>query len=162
MADIPLSEMSDRLLSAAKELKIMGDKAEFVGCSAVEGRMKDRIHVEGKDTFEKPIGINTKRRGKYSKRWAKVRAMAGRQISRIDLQFFGDLIAGYKVGLNDDGHALGFKNDLQAIKAQGHEERYRTSIFVPSLSEVLHGISATSKVIREETARINKKYFSDQ
>lgn len=105
------------------------DKWEVTALSTLEGLQKQRIHNDGLDS-------NLNQIGDYSSAWARIRAAAGRQTSKKDLQFNGDLIRGYGRGKNGDANVYGFFSDLQRLKAEGNQNQTDKEIFTPTDEEI--------------------------
>lgn len=118
------------LSRVARNIKSREPEALLLTAKRLEGLMKRRIFNDGKATSGSNIG-------KYkSKSWKKKRQQGGRQISKVDLQFKGDLIRSLKVVKDGDEVVLAIVNDKDFAKAKGNEERRKKKIFEPSKEEV--------------------------
>lgn len=79
---------------------------------------KRRIHNESKDVSGAEITYKRSRKtptkGAYSKSWASVRSGAGRQVSKVDFQFRGDLFRNFEAEPIPGGWGVGWTTSLSA------------------------------------------------
>jgi hypothetical protein len=95
--------------------------AEISSLKRVEGLVKLRVHNKGRNSEDTQIGT-------YSPGWAKVRRSRGKQVNFVDLQFEGDLIRGYSVGIHEGDNAFGFTSELE--KRAKMEAKYGPVFFL--------------------------------
>ena len=89
---------------------------------------KRRIHNESKDVSGSEITYKRSRktptRGAYSKSWASVRSKAGRQISKVDFQFRGDLFRNFEAEPIPGGWGVGWTTSLSAKVSEALEKGF--------------------------------------
>jgi hypothetical protein len=124
-------QFKDGLSSVIRNIKRRESEALLLTAKRLEGLMKRRIFNDGKASNGGQIG-------KYkSKAWKKKRSEGGRQISKVDLQFKGDLIRSLKVVKDGDEVVLAIVNDQDYAKARGNEDRRKKKIFNPTKEETI-------------------------
>lgn len=121
------------------------DNAEKAALLFLEGKIKFRVHNSG----QKPDGAKI---GNYSDGYKKVRRAKGRQVDYVDLQFLGNLIKGYTVGVTEDtgSNCLGFINEAETSKAGENEARFGAPIFAPSEQEVDSAMKSYTAVLDQQ------------
>ena len=143
---------------AGKAFKLFSDKlikesrvAEVAALKTLEGDMKARIHNQGRATDGSSLGSYR------SKSYKKKRESQGRQTVKKDLQFTGDLIANYTVGVTGQNrNALGFRNDKTRLIAEGQEGKKQVNkpIFTPSKGELDNMAAAYLKEVTKIIRRV--------
>lgn len=121
------------------------DAAEVAALLFLEGRIKFRVHNSG----QKPEGQQI---GTYKPFTIRKRRAKGRQVGYVDLQFEGNLINGYKVGVTADtgNNCLGFINDVETQKAIDNEARFGAPIFAPSDDEINKAMASYKAVLDQK------------
>ena len=142
----------------------------LLGAKDLEGRMKFRIFNKGQNSGGTPIG-------KYkSKFWMKVRRQGypkggfnaiGRQISKVDLEYTGELRNSIQVVKDSDGVALAIINDHNFDKAKGQEliqgrkeGQSKMEIFDPTQKEIKGVQNYIDDLIEEKVKQILSKFTS--
>lgn len=98
------------------------DTASYAMASQMLSLMKIRIQNQGKDTSGKDLR-------QYSNMWASIRQQEGRQTSRRDLTFTGDMMNSLQVGTSEGDIVIGFDSAEQYHKAGENELIAGTRIF---------------------------------
>lgn len=92
--------------------------------------MKDRIHVQGKDSNGLQIGTYTPAYIKYT------RAKAGRGVdNKVILSLTRQMESGYQIEQIENGYAICFRTAEDMQKARWCEETYNKPIFAPTTEE---------------------------
>jgi hypothetical protein len=123
------------------------DDIELPALKELEGSMKQRIHNKGQDSDGKRIGLNSKRKGLYTKSYEKkkrdggiiggrIYAGSGGNLYPINLQLHGDLLKDFTVGISRGRNVLQFQTSIATKKAERHEKSYNTAIYKPSEDEL--------------------------
>ncbi len=100
----------------------------------LEGSTKQRIHNKGKDSEGDTIGAKSKRVGKYSPGYEKIKGkvVGSGNLYPINLQLKGDLFRSFTVGLSQGKYVLRFQDEKNAAKAGYAERNYKVDIYRPS------------------------------
>lgn len=138
--DINIEDLD--LSKIVKDLDESLDSCSIPALKDIEQGMKRRIHNRGNATDGSPIG-------QYSPSYANKRRQRGRQTSRVDLEFEGDMRRDLTVGVTGSEPTLGFKNDFENLKARSHEDRYKTEIYTPSESEINRASKSFEKCLSD-------------
>lgn len=92
--------------------------------------MKDRIHVQGKDSNGTPIGTYTPAYIKYT------RQKEGRGVdNKVILSLTRQLESGYQLEQIPNGYAITLRSNEDMQKARWCEETYNKPIFTPTAEE---------------------------
>lgn len=136
--------MQAKLKELANKMPLIVEKLAEVGINTLDAEMRNRI-------FEESMAVNEpiKKGEPYVKAYAKVRAKAGRQTRRIDLQFSGDMLRSIKKIKTSTGEALIFNNQNSANIARGLQERWGQTIFEPNESERTQTINIIQDTFKE-------------
>lgn len=143
-----LSRIAVELTQSKTELLLLGGKD-------IEGRMKQRIFNKGLNTNENPIG-------KYkSKSWIKKRSSKGRSVSKVDLEFSGDLRNSIQTVADGSDVVVAIINDREYLISQGQEKiqgnkvgQSKMVIFEPTDKEVKRTQNYINDLIDEKIESI--------
>lgn len=143
-----LSRIAVELTQSKTELLLLGGKD-------IEGRMKQRIFNKGLNTNENPIG-------KYkSKSWIKKRSSKGRSVSKVDLEFSGDLRNSIQTVADGSDVVVAIINDREYLISQGQEKiqgnkvgQSKMVIFEPTDKEVRRTQNYINDLIDEKIESI--------
>lgn len=120
--------------------------AEVAALNRLNGLMKQRVHNKGLKADDSPMG------GYKSATWKKKRQAKGRQISYVDLEYEGDLRAGYGVGITEGKiNCLGFFGDPMADRANKMQNLFG-AVFAPTDTEI-EQISEQYDLVFDEQVR---------
>ena len=97
------------------EFPVRADDIMVVGMKDLEGRVKQRVFNEHRDSADTSLG-NYK-----NKEWKRKRVKAGLQVSEVDLQYTGALKNSLTTGQDNKDAYLYFNDDHQYEKATGQE-----------------------------------------
>lgn len=110
--------------------KLQSDQLARTQAVSLMAVMKDRIHVQGKDSNGSPIGKYTPAYIKYA------RAKAGRGMdNRVILSLTRQMESGYQIEAIENGYAICFRTKEDMQKAKWCEETYKKAIFAPTAEE---------------------------
>lgn len=143
-----LSRIAVELTQSKTELLLLGGKD-------IEGRMKQRIFNKGLNSNENPIG-------KYkSKSWIKKRSSKGRSVSKVDLEFSGDLRNSIQTVADGSDVVVAIINDREYLISQGQEKiqgnkvgQSKMVIFEPTDKEVKRTQNYINDLIDEKIESI--------
>jgi len=143
-----LSRIAVELTQSKTELFLLGGKD-------IEGRMKQRIFNKGLNTNENPIG-------KYkSKSWIKKRSSKGRSVSKVDLEFSGDLRNSIQTVADGSDVVVAIINEREYLISQGQEKiqgnkvgQSKMVIFEPTDKEVRRTQNYINDLIDEKIESI--------
>ena len=129
--------MSRSVNDLNKSLQLVADNIESVALpylKELEGSTKQRVHNKGQDSDGDTIGSKGKRGGKYSPGYEKRKGkkVGSGNLYPINLQYSGDLLREFTVGLSGGKYVLKFQTELAAIKVGAAEKNYKTDIYQPS------------------------------
>ena len=142
-----LGSISVLLKSIARVVNANQKRIQLVALKEAEGRLKQRI-------FNKGLGTEGRNIGRYKiGAWKTKRELAGRQTSKVDLEFTSDLRNGIQIGTNGNDLVLGFISDLQRKKADGNTSIFKKPIFPLSTTEE----KAVEKAVIREIDEIIRK-----
>lgn len=111
-------------------LNIQRDEMTRMQAFSLLAVMKDRIHVQGKDSNGTPIGTYTPAYIKYT------RQKEGRGVdNKVILSLTRQLESGYQVEQIPNGYAITLRSNEDMQKARWCEETYRKPIFAPTAEE---------------------------
>lgn len=111
-------------------LNIQRDEMTRMQALSLLAVMKDRIHVQGKDSNGTPIGTYTPAYIKYT------RQKEGRGVdNKVILSLTRQLESGYQVEQIPNGYAITLRSNEDMQKARWCEETYRKPIFAPTAEE---------------------------
>lgn len=111
-------------------LNIQRDEMTRMQAFSLLAVMKDRIHVQGKDSNGTPIGTYTPAYIKYT------RQKEGRGVdNKVILSLKRQLESGYQVEQIPNGYAITLLSNEDMQKARWCEETYRKPIFAPTAEE---------------------------
>ena len=111
-------------------LNIQRDEMTRLQAFSLLAVMKDRIHVQGKDSNGTPIGTYTPAYIKY------VRQKEGRGVdNKVILSLTRQLESGYQIEQIPNGYAITLRTSEDMQKARWCEETYRKPIFAPTAEE---------------------------
>lgn len=111
-------------------LNIQRDEMTRLQAFSLLAVMKDRIHVQGKDSNGTQIGTYTPAYIKY------VRKKEGRGVdNKVILSLTRQLENGYQVEQIPNGYAITLRSNEDMQKARWCEETYRKPIFAPTAEE---------------------------
>ena len=123
-------EAANKIRGLTKLVRERINDGRTIAFEDYEGKQKQRIFNNGKDSFGETIQDG------YSRRWAKKRQEKGRQIAYKDLMYEGDLEKGMVKGTTDGRVTYGFINDKERNKAAENEIYTNKQIFFPNPDEV--------------------------
>ena len=110
--------------------KLQSDQLTRTQAVSLMAVMKDRIHVQGKDSNGTQIGTYTPAYIKY------VRAKAGRGMdNKVILSLTRQMESGYQIEAIENGYAICFRTAEDMQKARWCEETYKKAIFSPTAEE---------------------------
>ena len=110
--------------------KLQSDQLTRTQAVSLMAVMKDRIHVQGKDSNGPQIGTYTPAYIKY------VRATAGRGMdNKVILSLTRQMESGYQIEAIENGYAICFRTAEDMQKARWCEETYKKAIFSPTAEE---------------------------
>lgn len=143
-----LTQIAVQLTQSKTELLLLGGKD-------IEGRMKQRIFNKGLNTNDSPIG-------KYkSKSWIKKRSSKGRSVSKVDLEFSGDLRNSIQTVADGSDVVVAIINDREYLISQGQEKiqgnkvgQSKMVIFEPTDKEVRRTQNYINDLIDEKIESI--------
>ena len=110
--------------------KVHSDELTRTQAYSLMAVMKDRIHVQGKDSNGNQIGTYTPAYVKY-KRMRKGRGTDNKVILSLTRQ----MESGYKPEAIENGYAICFRTAEDMQKARWCEETYEKPIFAPTAEE---------------------------
>lgn len=111
-------------------LNIQRDEMTRMQAFSLLAVMKDRIHVQGKDSNGTPIGTYTPAYIKYT------RQKEGRGVdNKVILSLTRQLESGYQLEQIPNGYAITLRTNEDMQKARWCEETYRKPIFAPTAEE---------------------------
>ena len=111
-------------------LNIQRDEMTRIQALSLLAVMKDRIHVQGKDSNGTPIGTYTPAYIKYT------RQKEGRGVdNKVILSLTRQLESGYQLEQIPNGYAITLRTNEDMQKARWCEETYRKPIFAPTAEE---------------------------
>ena len=97
---------------------------------------KSGIKPKGKNGSSKDFANGKQRKSQYLPGgYSELRAVLGRQNSKVDLNLSGALFNSIKVGVSGE-LTIGFNNDNEFEKAKGNEARFNKVIFAASEKEL--------------------------
>ena len=110
--------------------KVHSDELTRTQAVSLMAVMKDRIHVQGKDSNGNQIGTYTPAYIKY-KRLSKGRGTDNKVILSLTRQ----MESGYQIEAIENGYAICFRTAEDMQKARWCEETYKKPIFAPTAEE---------------------------
>lgn len=123
----------ERLRLLRRILRKNISEIEIPALKALKGQMDRRIFRDGRTS----TGVSM---GPYYSAWRKVRARAGYQTARKDLEFTGDLRRSIQVGKSGGRNVLGFTSGDERKKAETNEAFIQratgSSVFTASKREL--------------------------
>lgn len=143
----------------AKSAAKVNTDAQTVAANTVGGQERRRIFNNGLATDGGPIG-------QYAASTKKQRAKAGRQTSKVDLEFSGTLRRSIQTGVSGKDVVLGIVETSEpksggfktAENAASQEDRFGKEIFAPTEKEAAAGTKAyTDFIVKAVQKELNKK-----
>lgn len=110
--------------------KLHSEQLTIIQATSLMAVMKDRIHVQGKDSNGTKIGTYTPAYVKYARAKAK-RGMDNKVILSLTRQ----MESGYQLEAIENGYAICFRTKEDMQKAKWCEETYKKAIFAPTAEE---------------------------
>lgn len=146
-----LNTVIDQLNVKLRNVMNTDGLAQKIAVSLV-GSNRRRIHNDGKDVKEAQItfkrGRKTPKKGAYSRSWAGIRSKAGRQISKVDFMFRGDLFRDFEAAPITGGWGVGFTTPLSSKISKFLEEGFGIVWGITPSDEV-----AINKIVTNEINR---------
>lgn len=148
-------EFKKTLNAIALELTRAKGELLLLGGKDIEGRMKSRIFNKGLNSQDAPIG-------KYkSKSWIKKRQSKGRAVSKVDLEFSGDLRNSIQTVADGSDVVVAIINDREYLISQGQEKiqgnkvgQSKMVIFEPTDKEIKRTQNYINDLIEEKIENI--------
>ena len=110
--------------------KLQHDQLSRTQATSLLSVMKDRIHVQGKDSNGTQIGTYTPAYIKY----ARAKEKRGTD-NKVIISLTRQLESGYQIEAIENGYAICLRNKEDMQKARWCEETYKKAIFSPTAEE---------------------------
>lgn len=111
--------------------KVHSDELTRTQAVSLMAVMKDRIHVQGKDSNGQQIGTYTPAYVKYVRAKKHKRGFDNKVILSLTRQ----MESGYQIEAIENGYAICFRTAEDMQKARWCEETYKKPIFAPTAEE---------------------------